>query len=971
MPQPWPRPTIWTNWLLICGLIALVAMPAVAQDAVPTSSSQTHYDLDVAVDLNRHALSGEARVTYLNEGDSTLDAVYFWLLPNHNQKPNPHLDPSYIDGIYPNGFDPARMEVRAVTDARDEPLNYQLQTGPAIFQTYSLEETLLRVELGERLASGDRTTVVIHFTTQFPESYQGDESHFSDVYAWRFGWHPIAIPADQLQDGTYVADDRAYYPYLLPAARYDLRLRAPQDLAVAVGADTQRVVSETEGQKTIEASNAQPVRSIPLTFSRKFRTYTLPHPDVPITVYYLPGHEDAARLIASYAVESLEYFRQRWGAYPHDRLLIAETPSIKAGFSGATADGLVLINRQFFAEKDLAVKGFADRLLDFLLAHEVAHQWWGVGIGVDWNAENVLSEGLAQYFSITYFEDKYGEFGPNLFEFERPGLLEEAIESQLGYINLRQHLQGDLPYLDAVKNRFDEAIVKPRRDVQFTQSTATRLYNKGYLMLRALEGRIGEGAMDELMRRSYEQGVGGAVRMDRFQALAESVSEEDLSQFFAEAFYRDTNDGELGRAPFVDYSVNDLKVESQPDGRYANEITLGRRGSLKLPVLVEATTRAGGVQTATWELADQTDGPHVVSMQTASPITTVVVDPDEMTPDVRRLNNVYERDGFPFTNRQVKLIATGENAQPLDAYLIRANPTQQVIEGGYLLDHRWAIGQNAVQVVKNLGRGETIGALAALLDGYGLIGQLSWTQTFYEQPETGQQGRTWVPTDSVQLNLLRRPDSTGQPSRDERLGATGENVTLVGVDWSHQESVADLVSWNASVWVNPSAFTRAEFAIGRQLRIAPNLHVTEQLTLGWGSANLGIFGFTLSELRGHADVPDYPYPGRVKALGTLALEMPFQRDMEYNLLNVGMLHRVDNRLYARVGRTWTDPSEIAQTALADLKAEIGGEITASGSTLGGLFGWSATVGLAFPISQVGSDTNLGMRQYVEISTPFF
>lgn len=969
MPQSWLRALVITS-LFVVGGWAVLAMPAVAQGTSQTPS-QTAYQLDVTADLNRHTLSGKARVTYVNEGQTALDDLHFWLLPNHNQKPNPYLDPIYIDQSYPNGFDPSSLEIRAVTDAEGEPLDYHLERGPGIFQNYSLEETLLRVELPESLASGARTTVSIHFTTHIPESYQGDESHFNGVYAWRFGWHPVAIPADQLQDGEFVTEDREYYPYLLPSAHYDLTMTVPQEVTVAIGADAQRVINESEGQKTIRASNAQAVRSMPLTFSRKFATYTMQHPDVPITVYYLPGHEDAARLIASYAAESLDYFRERWGAYPHDRLLIAETPSIKAGFSGATGDALVLLNRQFFAEKDLAVKGFADRLMDFIIAHEIAHQWWGVGIGVDWNAENVLSEGLSQYFALTYFEDKYGEYGPNLFQFKRRGLLVEAIESQLGYINLRQHLQADLPYLSAFKNRFDEALVKPRRDVNFAQSSTTRLYNKGYLMLRALEGRIGEADMHELLRRSYKRGVGRSLGMEQFQALAESVSGEDLSDFFQKAFYRNTNDGELGRAPFADYSVKDVSVEAQPDGRYRNEVTLGRRGSLKMPVDVEARTRAGGVQTTTWELAEQTDGPHTLTISTASPIKEVVVDPDQMAPDVRRLNNVYERNGFPFTNRRVKLVATGENAQPLDAYLIRADPTRQAIQGGYLLDHRWTIGQNTVQVVKNMGRGESVGVQAALLEGYGIIGQLAWTQTFYEQPETGRPGETWVPTDRLQLSLMRRPDSTGQPSRDKQLGATGENMTLFGVNWSHQQSVSDLMSWNASAWINPSSFLRAEFGVSRQVRLGPNLHVTQQATVGWGSDDLGVFSFTLGELRSHADDGDYPYPGRVKAMGSLSLEIPFRRDMEYNLLNVGMLHRVDHRLYAKAGRTWADASQITETALGDLKAEIGGEITVSGSTLGGLFDWSATFGLAFPISEVSQDTSAGMKQYIQVSTPFF
>lgn len=948
------------------GALDGIATQAQAGEETPDKSGYSVYTLDVSFDPDRNLIAGKETVDYLNRSGQPIDDVYFLLPANYGKERNPHLDLSHIDALYPNGFDPSWTRVEEVTDVSGNPLSYRLERGPDFFQTYSLDEALLRVKLPEPLAAGKRVTLALRFATKFPLTLRGDEARYQGVYTWRYGWNPVAIPADQLIDGRYISSERPYYPYVLPAALYELTLTLPQGYRVAMGADHEEQISEADGNRTIHAINAKPVRSIPLSLSQDFRVYRFPHPEVEMEVYSLPGHEDAARLIASYAAESLDYFRERWGEYPHRRLVITETPSVNAAFSGASADAFLVLNRSWFSEKDLALHGFANRLLDYLIAHEVAHQWWGIGIGADLNAENFLSEAFSQYFSITYFEEKYGEFGPNLFQFEREGLMERFAESQFGYINLREHLQGELPYMMTFRNRFDEAIIKPRKDVKFSQASSVRIYNKGYLMLRALRGVIGPETMNALLKEAHAQYLNRVVTTEELEALAEKVSNQELDRLFQSALHEGTI--EEGHAPYVDYGIERVDSSKRRNGTYEHRVHLTREGPLRLPVQVRIGTRAGGEQTESWEIEDQAGPEHVMTVETPGPLDEVEVDPEHMTPDTNRLNNSYVLDGLSLWNRRVKFIPTGENAYPLGAYLIRVNPIEQVLEGGYLPDHRWRLGNRFAAFVKDLGRGSAVGGIAGLVD-HGLIGELAWQETYFAHPETGLQGQYWEPADQLQLRITRRPDTTARPSLDEKLGATGRMATVLGLNWTHQESIGRRQAWWATVQNDPQAFTRVEVGVGQRFRVAPGVDTGVRFSFGWGEGQLGIYHFTLAELVSHQRSAEFPYPGDAKVLGQLDVSMPFTRGLSYNLLNVAMLHRIDELLYLRLGGTWEEPSRLSHAQLRDLELEVGAEFTFRGHTLGGLFPWDITLGFAYPLTL--DEGAAQIHQYLRISTPLF
>lgn len=63
---------------------------------------------------------------------------------------------------------------------------------------------------------------------------------------------------------------------------------------------------------------------------------------------------------------------------------------------------LVMIDQSLYNEKN-------EFLLEYVIAHETAHQWWYSAVGNDEISEPWLDEALTEYSTIVYFEQKYGK----------------------------------------------------------------------------------------------------------------------------------------------------------------------------------------------------------------------------------------------------------------------------------------------------------------------------------------------------------------------------------------------------------------------------------------------------------------------------------------------------------------------------------------------------------------------------------
>ena len=131
--------------------------------------------------------------------------------------------------------------------------------------------------------------------------------------------------------------------------------------------------------------------------------------DVPIEVYYQPGHEyNLERMIAG-TKASLEYFSKAFSPYQHKQFRIIEFPRY-AAFAQAFpntipySEGIGFIARvREGDEKDIDYPYY-------VTAHEAAHQWWAHQLmGGNVQGGTMLSETLAQYSALMVMKQKYGE----------------------------------------------------------------------------------------------------------------------------------------------------------------------------------------------------------------------------------------------------------------------------------------------------------------------------------------------------------------------------------------------------------------------------------------------------------------------------------------------------------------------------------------------------------------------------------
>lgn len=860
---------------LVCGLMWIVALNALS---APVRIEATFLP-------DEHVVGGTVRM----EVDGSAPEAWFVLLGNLGREPNPYVSPLVRDGTYIDGFDPAWTRVERVTwvvPSGEEEIPFDLFPAPPTLQTYSLEDVLLRVPLPE-----ERGELVIRFQTRFPHIWTGEPGRWGEIYTWRFGWYPL--PFSPPEDG--------HWPFFLPAQDHVLTLAVPEGWDAALPGE---VAGEgVEGGTRFAVRFAGPVSSVPLFLAPQgaLRRATLAFPSLTVEAVALPGDEDKVRALATYLPEILSYYAERYGPYPERRLLLVEHPN-EVGVA-MTADGVVFIPRWFFRRLDLTSGGILARLGRYILAHELAHLWWGIGIGVDLDAENWLSEGMAQYLSIRWYEDTYGAEGGNVFQFETKGLGEEVVERQLGFVNLREHLT-ELPYLEVTFAGFDEAVVKPAATVRYEHVTADRLYDKGYLVLRAMAGLVGEDVFERMLREAAEQARGKAFTVADLRALLEEETGEDWEPFFSQWVY--------GEA-WADYAV--VGVVRKVDGaEHVTAVHLARRGTGSMPVVVTVCGPEGEVASQLWTAAEEK---ATLEFRTPFQALRAVVDPDHRALDVDRLNNTWPRKF---------VVAMDRLELPLDGYLVEPDVTSAGVTIRYLDRFGWGIYPEALTVGGwvRYGREWAVAGWAALRET--LIGSISLTRSLWATPPLGSAGTYWEEVGSLTLALARRPGWT------------------LGVDLAWGETLARARAGDLSLLWVPDNGLRAEIGNTQLLGLFPHTYLTLGARFGLvqGDPPRDFFP-TLTEFR---TIPVEEVPrGERKVLLSLGVWLPPFRP-DYSLGGAALVTEVRPRLYASWARLWngTGLGGIMQAYL-----EAGVEAWVSVELLGGLARVGFLAGVGFPV----------------------
>ncbi len=230
---------------------------------------------------------------------------------------------------------------------------------------------------------------------------------------------------------------------------------------------------------------------------------------VPVCYYVPPGRRaDAARSLGD-TPRMIELFSERLGVpYPFSRYSqVVVSDFIFGGMENTTATTLyehVLLDRR--AALDVSSHD--------LVAHELAHQWFGDYVTCrDWS-HGWLNEGFATYFEHV------------------------EIEARLGRDEYDYNVASDLDaYLAEAGGHYQRAIVC--RDYQAPIDLFDRhLYQKGGLVLHLLRRSLGDDTFFRGLKLYLERHAHGIVETNDLMRALEEVSGESLERFFDQWVFR-------------------------------------------------------------------------------------------------------------------------------------------------------------------------------------------------------------------------------------------------------------------------------------------------------------------------------------------------------------------------------------------------------------------------------------------------
>ncbi|HEX8152892.1 MAG TPA: M1 family aminopeptidase, partial [Thermoanaerobaculia bacterium] len=200
------------------------------------------------------------------------------------------------------------------------------------------------------------------------------------------------------------------------AARNDERSLERIDLETIIGTDADQIAiapgalrrSWTEDRRRyFHYATDAPIRNGFPILSARYAVHRSKANGVDVEVVYHPGHAWNVERIARSARAALDYCSREFGAYPHRQLRLVEFPN--TGGNRLTGHPGTVVWSESFA---VAQPETDWRELDVpfaVVAHEVAHQWWGNKVTpARVEGAPLVSESLAWYSAMKVVEQTLG-----------------------------------------------------------------------------------------------------------------------------------------------------------------------------------------------------------------------------------------------------------------------------------------------------------------------------------------------------------------------------------------------------------------------------------------------------------------------------------------------------------------------------------------------------------------------------------
>jgi hypothetical protein len=432
-----------------------------------------HMDLTIADDLK--LVEGREQVHYTNRESVALEEVCFRLYPN-------------VTG-----------GAISVSDVQVE--------GQAAEPTYHAYDSAMCVPLPDPLAPRASVVLDLTFRVEVPTDLGGNYG--------LFGLFDGVLVLDTFYPAVAVYDDRGWQ-IEVPARNGDLtyydasfylvRVNAPKKpTLVASGSEVDRAEA---GRRQVVTLAIGPARDFYLAASKRFVRESIQVGETTVHSYAFGKRREAAGLALKFAEGALESFNARLGVYPYTEMDLASTPMSALGIE---YPGTMGFNLKMYDPKS-EVSGLPGLVvLESVVAHEIAHQWFYNVVGNDQQGDPWLDEAVVQYVTGIYFLDTYGP---------------AAAES----------------YRESWQSRWDrvegaEIPIGKHAGDYTAEEYSPIVYGRGPYFVMALAKEMGQETFDRFLRNYTQSNKWQVSTPETFRRMAEQECACDLGPLFQEWVY--------------------------------------------------------------------------------------------------------------------------------------------------------------------------------------------------------------------------------------------------------------------------------------------------------------------------------------------------------------------------------------------------------------------------------------------------
>ena len=326
---------------------------------------------------------------------------------------------------------------------------------------------------------------------------------------------------DRYDDLLYIKSSISWYPLTLEGrakAVFDMTFHTPPSYRFASVGDQVDSTADAAGMVQTHWVTAAPIRNASFNLG-VFETLSASAAGVPpVTVLYseqahrsgLLPNAGAKERVGQDIVSALQFFQHVYGDVPVKQFYATEIPYPH----GEAFPGLVHLALSTF------VNTSDDGFDEFFRAHEVAHQWWGIGVDYATYHDRWLSEGFASFSGLWY--------------------MQTVRKQNKLYFSMLDRWRNDI----MLHRRDDASLAFGNRVGDGTDGNDYQaiVYDKGAWVLHMLRvlmldlKTMNEDRFTSAMREFYGSYRGGRASTDDFRRVIERHTGTSMGWFFDEWF---------------------------------------------------------------------------------------------------------------------------------------------------------------------------------------------------------------------------------------------------------------------------------------------------------------------------------------------------------------------------------------------------------------------------------------------------